>query len=93
MKGLIKLLSSNHKALAGLIIITLFILAAIFAPLITKHVPNKKTGNPHEYPAFIVKAAQNNPDGWVAENFADSPPHLADVKESRSRTGHNPYGT
>ncbi|MCG7586085.1 ABC transporter permease [Photobacterium sp. OFAV2-7] len=72
MKGLIKLLSSNHKALAGLTIIMLFILAAIFAPFITKHVPNKKTGNPHEYPAFVVKAAQNNPDGWVAENLADS---------------------
>ncbi|MDX1303365.1 ABC transporter permease [Photobacterium sp.] len=72
MKGLIKLLSSNHKALAGLIIITLFILAAVFAPFITEHVPNKKTGNPHEYPAFVVKAAQNNPDGWIAENLADS---------------------
>lgn len=82
MKGLIKLLSSNHKALAGLIIITLFILAAIFAPLITKHVPNKKTGNPHEYPAFIVKAAQNNPDGWVAENFADSPRTLRMSKKA-----------
>lgn len=82
MKGLIKLLSSNHKALAGLIIITLFILAAIFAPLITKHVPNKKTGNPHEYPAFIVKAAQNNPDGWVAENLADSPRTLRMSKKA-----------
>jgi len=72
MKGLIKLLSSNPKALTGLTIIVLFILGAIFAPFITEHVPNKRTGHPHEYPAFVVKAAQSNPDGWVAENLADS---------------------
>ncbi|NMS31924.1 ABC transporter permease, partial [Vibrio parahaemolyticus] len=27
--------------------------------------------NPHEYPSFVVKQAQNNPDGWVAKNLAD----------------------
>ncbi|KXI21763.1 ABC transporter permease [Photobacterium sanguinicancri] len=72
MKGLIKLLSSNPKALFGLSIILVFLFGSIFAPLITEHAPNKRTGNPHEYPAFVVKAAQNNPDGWVATNLADS---------------------
>ncbi|WP_047049816.1 ABC transporter permease [Vibrio mexicanus] len=72
MKALIKLLSNNGKALIGLAIISVFIFGAIFAPLITKHAPDRKTGNPHEYPAFVVKAAQNNPDGWVAQNLADN---------------------
>jgi peptide/nickel transport system permease protein len=70
MKGLIKLLSGNPKAMFGLGIITIFILSAIFAPLITQYSPEKRTGNPHEYPSFIVKASQNNPDGWVTENLA-----------------------
>ncbi|EPT9250110.1 TPA: ABC transporter permease [Photobacterium damselae] len=72
MKALFKLLTGNPKALFGLGILTVFILGAIFAPLITSYAPDKRTGNPHEYPAFIVKAAQNNPDGWVAENLATS---------------------
>jgi peptide/nickel transport system permease protein len=82
MKGLIKLLSGNPKALAGLTIIILFVLAAIFAPFITEHAPNKRTGSPHEYPAFVVKAAQNNPDGWVAENLADNPRTLRMSKKA-----------
>jgi len=92
MKGLIKLLSSNHKALAGLIILTLFILAAIFAPFITEHAPNKRTGNPHEYPAFVVKAAQNNPDGWVAENLADSSRTLRMSKKAEHVLGTTRMG-
>lgn len=72
MKGLIKLLSGNAKAMLGLAIIATFIFGALFAPVITKHAPDKRTGNPHEYPAFVVKAAQNSPDGWVATNLADS---------------------
>lgn len=72
MKALFKLLTGNPKALFGLGILTVFILGAIFAPLITSYAPDKRTGNPHEYPAFVVKAAQNNPDGWVAENLATS---------------------
>ncbi|GAB6261444.1 ABC transporter permease [Photobacterium sp. 53610] len=72
MKAFIKLLANNNKALAGLIIICCFILAAVFAPLITKHEPDRRTGNPHEYPSFVVKAAQDNPDGWVAQNLADN---------------------
>ncbi|MFC1507827.1 ABC transporter permease [Pseudomonadota bacterium] len=92
MKGLIKLLSSNHKALAGLTILTLFILAAIFAPFITEHVPNKRTGNPHEYPAFVVKAAQNNPDGWVSENLADSSRTLRMSKKAEHVLGTTRMG-
>ena len=72
MKGLIKLLSGNTKAMLGLAIIATFIFGALFAPVITKHAPDKRTGNPHEYPAFVVKAAQSNPDGWVSNNLADS---------------------
>ncbi len=72
MKELASLLKGNTKALVGVIILSVFILSAIFAPLITKYAPDKKTGNPHEYPAFIVKAAQANPDGWIAENLADN---------------------
>ncbi|HIF9212942.1 TPA: ABC transporter permease [Photobacterium damselae] len=72
MKALFKLLTGNPKALFGLGILTIFIFGAIFAPLITSYAPDKRTGNPHEYPAFVVKAAQNNPDGWVAENLATS---------------------
>jgi ABC-type dipeptide/oligopeptide/nickel transport system permease subunit len=56
MKGLFKLLSSNPKAMFGLGIIIIFILTALFAPFITQYSPDKRTGNPHEYPAFVVKA-------------------------------------
>ena len=72
MNALFSLLKGNTKALVGIIILTVFILGSIFAPLITSYAPDKKTGNPHEYPAFIVKAAQSNPDGWIAENLADN---------------------
>ncbi|MBE1273979.1 MULTISPECIES: ABC transporter permease [Enterovibrio] len=70
MKGLFKLLAGNLKSLAGLCILFVFVLAAIFAPQITKHDPEKGTGNPHEYPAFVVKAAKNNPEGWIATTLA-----------------------
>ena len=71
MKDLFKLLTGNAKAMTGLIILLLFIAMAIFSPLITKHVPDKRTGNPHEYPSGIVKMAKSSPDGWVAKNLAD----------------------
>lgn len=70
MKELLKLLINNRKSCAGLCILIVFILVAIFAPWLTKHAPDRGTGNPHEYPAFVVKAAQNNPDGWIAKNLA-----------------------
>lgn len=92
MKGLLKLLRNNGKALAGLTIITSFILAAILAPLLTEFAPNKRTGNPHEYPAMIVKAAQNNPDGWIAENLADSRRTLLISKKAEHPLGTTRMG-
>ncbi|OOF13179.1 ABC transporter permease [Salinivibrio sp. PR919] len=71
MKDLLTLIVRNKIARAGSIIVGLFILMAVFAPLLTQHAPDKRTGNPHEYPSFIVKAAQANPDGWVATHLAD----------------------
>lgn len=92
MKGLFKLLSGNPKAMFGLGIIIVFILAAIFAPLITQFDPHKRTGNPHEYPAFIVKAAQNNPDGWIAENLADNRRTLLMSKKAEHVLGTSRMG-
>ncbi|AAW86636.1 ABC transporter permease [Aliivibrio fischeri] len=70
MKGLIKLLSGNPKSLFGLGILFMFIFIAVFAPFLSDHAPDKRTGKPHEYPSFVVNAAENNPEGWVAENLA-----------------------
>lgn len=70
MKGLIKLLSGNPKSLFGLGILFMFIFVAVFAPFLSDHAPDKRTGNPHEYPSFVVTSAQSNPDGWVSENLA-----------------------
>ncbi|CED70548.1 ABC transporter permease [Aliivibrio wodanis] len=70
MKGLIKLLSGNPKSLFGLGILFMFIFIAVFAPFLSDHAPDKRTGKPHEYPSFVVTSAQNNPDGWVSENLA-----------------------
>lgn len=70
MKSLLKLVLANRMALFGVSILGLFILIALAAPLLTKHAPDKRTGNPHEYPGFVVNASKNNPDGWVAENLA-----------------------
>ncbi|MCK6262385.1 ABC transporter permease [Vibrio sp. ZSDE26] len=72
MKEFAKLIWRNPMALAGVIILAVFIFIALAAPLITKHAPDKRTGNPHEYPSFIVKAAKASPDGWIAENLADN---------------------
>ncbi|MGF1696708.1 ABC transporter permease [Vibrio lamellibrachiae] len=70
MKEFAKLIWRNPMALTGVIILSTFIFIALAAPLITKHAPDKRTGNPHEYPSFVVKAAKASPDGWVAENLA-----------------------
>ena len=70
MKDLFKLILGNAYARIGLAIVSLFIFIAVAAPLLTKHAPDKRTGNPHEYPSFVVKSAQANPDGWIAENLA-----------------------
>ncbi|WP_112478534.1 ABC transporter permease [Vibrio variabilis] len=71
MKGFLQLVWRNGTARLGLSIIGLFVFVAIAAPLLTKHAPDKRTGNSHEYPGAIVKMAQSNPDGWVATNLAD----------------------
>ncbi|MEH0742021.1 ABC transporter permease [Vibrio cholerae] len=70
MKGFFKLIVGNPIALVGCIILSLFLFIALAAPILTKHAPDKRSGNPHEYPSFVVKAAQSNPEGWVAENLA-----------------------
>jgi peptide/nickel transport system permease protein len=70
MKGILNILKNNNKALFGSIILFSFIFMAVFAPLLTDHVPNKRTGKPHEYPSPIVKLAQASPDGWVATHIA-----------------------
>ncbi|MEH0666922.1 ABC transporter permease [Vibrio scophthalmi] len=70
MKGFFKLIVGNPIALVGCIILSLFLFIALAAPMLTKHAPDKRSGNPHEYPSFVVKAAQSNPEGWVAENLA-----------------------
>ncbi|RXJ73747.1 peptide ABC transporter permease [Veronia nyctiphanis] len=82
MKELFKIIKGNNKALFGVVTLLLFIVAAIFAPFITSHAPDKRTGKPHEYPSAIVKAAQANPDGWVAENLADNSRRLRMSKEA-----------
>ena len=92
MKGLFKLLSSNPKAMFGLGIIIVFILAAVFAPLITQYEPDKRTGNPHEYPAFVVKAAQDNPDGWIAKNLATNKRTLLMSKDADHVLGTSRMG-
>ncbi|ELU2536204.1 ABC transporter permease [Vibrio vulnificus] len=71
MNNLFKLILGNAIARVGLVIVCLFIFMALAAPLITKHAPDKRTGNPHEYPSFVVKAAQADPNGWIATNLAD----------------------
>ncbi|MGU3841653.1 ABC transporter permease, partial [Vibrio diabolicus] len=57
MKELFKLILGNSFARIGLGIVTVFVFVAIAAPLLTKHAPDKRTGNPHEYPSFVVKQA------------------------------------
>ena len=93
MKDFIKLIWRNPMALTGVIILGIFIFAALAAPLITKHAPDKRTGNPHEYPGFVVKAAKASPDGWVATNLADDRRTLIMSKKGRPRTGYNSHGS
>ncbi|WP_413112687.1 ABC transporter permease [Thaumasiovibrio sp. DFM-14] len=92
MKGLIKLLKGNPKAMFGSVIVITFVLTAIFAPFVTKHEPNRRSGNPHEYPAFVVKAAQNNPDGWISTKFADDARTLRMSKDADHILGTSRMG-
>jgi peptide/nickel transport system permease protein len=50
-----KLLSQllyNKKAMAGLVILTIIVLVAIFAPLLTEYSPVKRVGRPHQAPSW-----------------------------------------
>jgi len=92
MKSLIKLLRNNPKALFGVAIMFIFIFIAVFAPLLTQHVPDKRTGKPHEYPGPIVKMAQSNPDGWVAKNLANDRRTLLMSKKAEHVMGTSRMG-
>ncbi|CAM4255930.1 ABC transporter permease [Vibrio agarivorans] len=92
MKELAKLIWRNPMALTGVIILSIFIFIAVFAPLLTQHAPDKRTGKPHEYPAFVVKAAQDNPTGWVAENLATDRRTLAMSKKADHSLGTTRMG-
>mgnify|MGYP001298721400 CR=1 FL=1 len=70
MSNLLKLIRGNRIAMIGVMILGSFLFIALAAPLITKHAPDKRTGNPHEYPAFVVQSAKANQSGWIAENLA-----------------------
>ena len=86
MKQLFKLILGNAYARVGLAIVSVFLLVAIFAPVLTKHAPDKRTGNPHEYPGFVVTSAKANPDGWIAQNLATDRRTMIMSKKSRSRS-------
>ncbi|WP_394211141.1 ABC transporter permease [Enterovibrio calviensis] len=82
MKDLFKIIRGNTKALVGVILIVTFVLIALFAPVLSKYDPQKRTGNPHEYPSVLVKIAQASPDGWVAENLTDNTRRLRISKDA-----------
>ena len=92
MKGIFKLVIGNPMALVGSLIITAFILMALFAPVLAKHAPDKRSGNPHEYPSIIVKAAQSSPDGWIAQNLADDRRTLISSKKADHVMGTSRMG-
>ncbi|WP_261815897.1 ABC transporter permease [Vibrio gallicus] len=92
MKDIFKLIRGNTVAMIGVSILSIFLFIAIFAPLITSHAPDKRTGKPHEYPAPIVKMAQANPDGWVAENIANHPRTLHMSKDAEHTLGTTRMG-
>ncbi|MBA5762204.1 ABC transporter permease [Vibrio sp. 404] len=92
MKGFLKLVVGNPMALAGSIILSAFVFIAIFAPFLAEHAPDKRSGNPHEYPSLVVKAAQANPDGWIATNLADDRRTLIMSKKAEHVMGTSRMG-
>lgn len=50
MSMLLNILKQNWKARLGVIVVTLFILMALLAPLLTDHEPDRRIGRPHEAP-------------------------------------------
>lgn len=49
---LLRQLLNNKKALVGLIILTIIVLVAIFAPLLTEYSPTRRVGRPHQAPSW-----------------------------------------
>jgi peptide/nickel transport system permease protein len=92
MLNILKLIRGNTVAMIGVTILTTFLFIAIFAPLITGHAPDKRSGKPHEYPAFVVKAAQNNPEGWMSENLATDSRTLRMSKDAEHVLGTTRMG-
>ncbi|EOD78504.1 peptide ABC transporter permease [Grimontia sp. AD028] len=92
MKDFLNIIRGNTKALVGVILILMFIIAAVFAPFLSQYDPHKRTGAPHEYPGFVVKMAQANPDGWVAENLADNQRRLRMSKDAEHVLGTTRLG-
>lgn len=45
-------LLQNKKAMTGLVILTIIIMVAIFAPLLTEYSPVKRVGRPHQAPSW-----------------------------------------
>lgn len=92
MKDLLQIIRGNTKALIGVSIIAIFIFVALFAPFLSQYDPQKRTGMPHEYPASLVKVAQANPDGWVAENLTDNARRLRLSKDAEHVLGTTRLG-
>ncbi|MEZ9466698.1 ABC transporter permease [Vibrio breoganii] len=92
MKDILKLVRGNTVAMIGVAILSTFLFIAIAAPLITQHAPDKRTGKPHEYPGLIVKAAQANPEGWVAQNLATDSRTLRMSKKAEHTLGTTRMG-
>src|SRR5690606_10909996 len=50
--ALLNQLLHNHKALIGLAILTIIVLVAVFAPLLTEYSPVRRVGRPHQPPSW-----------------------------------------
>jgi len=51
MRALFNTLFANRKAAAGGLIVGMFVLIALFAPLLAPHAPNERVARPHEAPS------------------------------------------
>ena len=52
---LVSQLLHNRKAMTGLVILTIIVLVAIFAPLLTEYSPVKRVGRPHHDQLRVVR--------------------------------------
>ena len=53
MRGFLKVILGNRKALVGLTIVGVIVLAAFLAPLLSQFEPLKRLGRPHEAPNLV----------------------------------------